>query len=175
MRLIRIVIMLVAALLPVACTRAQPPQTGPSAQPQSDSVSEIASQSVLAQGVVLSVKVARRDAVDGARFRVTTAVRGEPSTPVRLATPDGLDAIVLVRAIESTAAVFSSQIANQEALESNPGFSPPQSEDLSDGNGSVSGSTKVYQFTIAKPGRYVLSARTFGPVVTIPLIPFSVP
>ncbi len=119
--------------------------------------------SATADGVSLAVAVRERKLHQGSRFEVVATLAGISPTPVTLKTPDGSLWSIEVRSVDTSQVVFDSRKVDGEAQASVPDASTAeQSETLEDGVDSES----TYQFTVAKPGHYVLTARTFGPVVT---------
>jgi hypothetical protein len=141
----------------------------------SASFSVVATDSATTDGLTLQVSVAKRAATKGVRYSVTTTVAADLSTPVTLKTPDGLEALVLVRSLESSEVVFDSRKANAEALGTNPGVVPQESEILSDGQGGGAEGSATFEFTLSTPGHYELTARTFGPAASISPIIISAP
>ena len=160
--------LIVAALILTMAGCARPTSlAGVTGQPTPAVVSEEASAT--ANGVKLAVALSNVVG-SGSRFNAAVTVSVPGSRPIRLAEPGGSWGRLEVRSVETSAVVFDSIAVDKEAIASQPaGFKPDESETLSDGSSSGPG----YRFNL-QPGRYVLTARTFGPVIAIEPLEFVI-
>jgi hypothetical protein len=166
-----LVIAVGVALSLSGCSRPSIPAPGLSGKPSpSGSFSVVASKEASASGIIVGVEVARRPGGSGSQLRVTTSVTGDSSTPVELKTPGGLAVLVTIRSLETSEAVFDSRVLNAQAVASNPGLVPDESEALE----QDSSRSATYQSAVLRPGRYELTAMTFGPVVSIEALTLTI-
>jgi hypothetical protein len=91
------------------------------------------------------------------------------SKPVRIRTQGGATHQLLVTGPDG-ATVFDSLPADAKATGVATAAVDSMVETAEDGS-----SSKTYDFSIDEPGRYTLSARTFGPKVNLPPVQFTVP
>jgi len=123
-----------------------------------------------ANGVDLAVTLAP---VEGkmSQHDLTVALSVLGPESVEIKKPNGSSVDVRLKSLATGEAVFESVSLDQEAIASQPaGFVPPTSETLSEGEQSAT----TYRFT-APAGRYVLTARTFDPVVAIQSTELDIP
>jgi hypothetical protein len=130
----------------------------PAAKPVVVAPSQLASATASANGVDLSVALAK---VAPGRVEIALRVAVPGSTPVKLSMPDGsLARIVVTNANGKTA--FDSAVVDQQAVASNPALTPDTSETMSGGSAHA----VTYRANLA-PGRYVLSATRLQPMVSL--------
>lgn len=160
-------VLLAASLLIVAGCGVAPESGSQSATPSAESISE--ESSAAANGVDLAVALTSVPGHAGYfDAKVDVSVPGDD--PIELTCPGGSWGQLQVRSADTSEVAFDSVAVDKDAIASQPsGFMPDESEILSEG----SGDGRTYRFSL-EPGRYVLTARTFGPVVAISPIEFEI-
>jgi hypothetical protein len=128
--------------------------------------SQITSATASANGVDLSIALSK---VGPRRVDVAVTVAVPGSKEVTVTTPGGSLARVEMIDASGTTVLDSRQI-DREAIASNPGFEPDASISLSDGSSSSS----TYRASLG-PGRYTLTATTFGPMALLRLTDIEIP
>jgi hypothetical protein len=113
-------------------------------------------------GIVLTLELSTASAEHGTRVRAVCSI--ESTRAVELHLQDGGEVHVTAVHPDSGVVEVDTLDAMREALADVPKEARPSGSVTLSGAGSRSGQT--YEFTLDKPGRYSISASTFGPVVS---------
>ena len=169
----RVVRTFLAMLVALACSGcAHSPSSASSATsfvPPPKEEGQTRSSQASANHVALSIEVTQRAEDKTQRFSAIVSVTVDSTNPVTLKTRGGSPYEFLVTSA-SGATVFDSLPVDAKASGQAATHAGTTSKVSSDGS-----SSGTYEFSLDDPGRYSLSARTFGPNVSVPPIQVTVP